>query len=91
MRATPSLPKDTEHSSVIMTARHMADAVGYLTRVANNAGLCGIAGKLTSVRSSLLKVVAGDPEDDDPAEIETISGASGQTIDGERDDGRKPS
>ena len=47
---------------------HMADAVGYLTRVANNAGLRGIAGKLTNVRTSLLKVVADGADEDDPAE-----------------------
>ena len=66
MRATSPLPSEPDDGSV--TARHMADAVGYLTRVANNAGLRGIAGKLTNVRTSLLKVVAGDADEDDPAE-----------------------
>jgi hypothetical protein len=63
MRATSPLPTETENGSVTVTARHMADAVGYLTRVATNAGLRGIAGKLTNVRTSLLKVVAIGSED----------------------------
>lgn len=65
MRATSPLPTETENGSVTVTARHMADAVGYLTRVATNAGLRGIAGKLTNVRTSLLKVVAIGSEHDE--------------------------
>ncbi len=88
MRATPSLPTETEDGSVTMTARHMADAVGYLTRVANNAGLRGIAGKLTHVRTSLLKVVAAGAEEDDPVETARVSAESSKLDEDEHDGGR---
>ncbi|MGE0565636.1 MAG: hypothetical protein AB7O50_14090 [Pseudolabrys sp.] len=42
----------------------MADAVGYLTRVASESGLVSIAGKLGHVRQSLLRVANGDSEDE---------------------------
>lgn len=74
MRASPPLPTQTDRGSVILTARHMADAVSYLTRVADNAGLRGIAGKLTHVRASLLKVAADGAEEDDADEA-VASGA----------------
>jgi hypothetical protein len=48
---------------VVVTARRMADAVEYLSRVAHDAGLCGIAGKLTRIRTNLLNVAAGESED----------------------------
>jgi hypothetical protein len=67
MRFSSPLPSEPEGGSVTMTARHMADAVGYLTRVANDAGLRSIAGKLTNVRTSLLKVMAGGADEGDPA------------------------
>jgi hypothetical protein len=51
-----------------------------LTRVANDAGLRGIAGKLTNVRTSLLKVVAGGAEHDDPVESTAKSGTNSGTI-----------
>jgi hypothetical protein len=59
---------------VTVTARHMADAVGYLTRVADTAGLRGIAGKLTNVRTSLLRVVTVGSEEDGPVETGVVSG-----------------
>jgi hypothetical protein len=47
----------------------MADAVGYLTRVATDSGLVVIAGKLVHVRQSLLRVANGDTEEKDAASI----------------------
>jgi hypothetical protein len=88
MRATSPLPGETGDGSVAMTARHMADAVGYLTRVAKNAGLRGIAGKLTHVRTSLLKVVAdGAEEDGDPGEIAPMAEESNKVDEDEHDGG----
>ncbi len=78
MAALSPLPGETEDGSVTVTARHMADAVGYLTRVAANAGLRGIAGKLTNVRTSLLKVAADGAEADDPAESTAKSAGAGK-------------
>lgn len=45
-----------------VTARRMADAVEYLMRVARDAGLSGIAVKLTTIRVNLLNVAAGQPD-----------------------------
>lgn len=45
-------------ASPAKTARHMADAVEFLTRVAKDAGLRRIAVKLARVRTSLLRVAA---------------------------------
>ena len=79
MPASSPLPSEPDDGSVTVTARHMADAVGYLTSVANNAGLRGIAGKLTNVRTSLLKVMAGGADADEPGEgaAGTEAGSSG--------------
>jgi hypothetical protein len=55
-------PRDKD-IPVGVTARHMADAVEFLTRVALEAGLSRIAGKLTNIRTNLLNVAAGEPED----------------------------
>lgn len=48
---------------VVVTARRMADAIDYLIRVARDAGLWGVAGKLGVIRINLLKVAAGEPEE----------------------------
>jgi hypothetical protein len=74
MRANSPHRNETEEGSVTVTARHMADAVGYLTRVADNAGLRGIAGKLTNVRTSLLRVVTVGSEEDGLVETGVVSG-----------------
>ena len=42
--------------------RNMADAVSYLCTVASEAGLDGIAGRLSQVRSSLRQMVARGKE-----------------------------
>jgi hypothetical protein len=86
MRATSPVPSEAEIGSVTTTARHMADAVGYLTRVANNAGLRGIAVKLTGVRTSLLKVVDAGAEDDGPAKTARVSDTSSKDDEGGHDD-----
>lgn len=54
-------PRD-KSASVTVTARHMADAVEYLARVAREAGLRRIACRLTNVQANLLNVAAGVPE-----------------------------
>jgi len=83
MRATSPRPPEGEDGSVTVTARHMADAVSYLTRVANDAGLPGIAGKLTNVRTSLLEVVAAGAEQDDSATTDS----AGRKADRDENDG----
>ena len=88
MRASSPRSPESEDGSVTVTARHMADAVGYLTRVANDAGLPGIAGKLTHVRTSLLEVVAAGAEHDDAVDISTDSAGATQPDGDENDDGR---
>jgi hypothetical protein len=82
MPATSPWSSEPDDGSVTVTARHMADAVGYLTRVANNAGLRGIAGKLTNVRTSLLKVVEGGADEDEPAESAARSATRSATRSG---------
>jgi len=52
-------PQDTERSS---TAHHMADAVGYLMRVAADAGLQTIVVKLANVRANLLTLANAQPQ-----------------------------
>lgn len=89
MRAISPLPNETEDGSVTVTARHMADAVGYLTRVADNAGLRGIARKLTNVRTSLLRVVAVGSEEDDPVETAAVSGRANKADEDKDHGGRK--
>jgi|CXWL01.1.fsa_nt_gi hypothetical protein len=66
MHQIPQTPPKQRGPSTITTARHMADAVGYLTRVASESGLLAIAGKLGHVRQSLLRVASGDSEDECP-------------------------
>ena len=45
--------------SVETTALHMADALGFLVRVASDAGLGNIAVRLAGVRASLLATEGG--------------------------------
>ncbi len=52
MRRSSTPHESTE--SVEITARHMADAIGFLMRVAVEAGLRGIALELAGVRANLL-------------------------------------
>jgi len=60
MRPARQQLKHKEDVSAVATARHMADAVDFLTRVAREAGLRGIALKLARIRSNLLTVAATD-------------------------------
>jgi hypothetical protein len=60
MGTLSSQPKEPTGQPVAITARHMADAIGFLTRVATEAGLRNIAVKLGSIRINLL-TIAGDP------------------------------
>lgn len=46
----------TDHASLRTTTRNMADAVSYLRRVAIDAGLKKTAVRLTSIRTSLLRM-----------------------------------
>lgn len=50
--------KDASPEAASVTAKHMADAVSYLMRVATEAGLRSIAAKLANVRTSLLNMAA---------------------------------
>lgn len=91
MRATSTLSDERRNRSVVTTARHMADAVSYLTRVASDAGLRGIAGKLAGVRANLLNVVAGRPEDDEASAPDGKTRLTDHASKEDRDDRRKPS
>jgi hypothetical protein len=91
MPAHQQFPEEARATSVATTARHMADAVGYLRRVAIEAGLPRIAGKLAVVRTNLLNVSAGASEDDDPDRAEDDAGALGPPGGGEGDAERKVS
>jgi hypothetical protein len=54
MRSPSPLRKGARDPSVETTALHMADAIGFLMRVAADAGLGNIEVKLAGVRASLL-------------------------------------
>jgi hypothetical protein len=49
-------PAGPSRPAVAATAYNMADALSYLVRVANGAGLSGIAGHLSAVRRQVLDV-----------------------------------
>jgi hypothetical protein len=59
MQDYSQFPQDTERST---TAHHMADAVGYLMRVAAEAGLQTIVIKLANVRANLLNLATPPSE-----------------------------
>jgi hypothetical protein len=59
MQDHSQIPQDTERAS---TAHHMADAVGYLMRVAADAGLPTIVVKLANVRANLLTLANAQPQ-----------------------------
>ena len=54
MRNSSPLRPAVPNPSVETTAHHMADAIGFLMRVATDAGLRNIAVKLAGVQASLL-------------------------------------
>ncbi len=54
MRNHPQWRKDPPNASATSTALHMADAIGYLVRVANEAGFASVALRLAGIRTSLL-------------------------------------
>jgi hypothetical protein len=54
----PSADKVAEQVRILMTARNMADAVGYLVRVADKAGLDAISRGLMRIRGKLV-VISG--------------------------------
>jgi hypothetical protein len=54
MRNSSPLRRVAPNPSVEATAHHMADAIGFLMRVADEAGLRNIVVRLAGVRASLL-------------------------------------
>lgn len=44
----------------------MADAIGYLMRVADRAGLVTVRAHLAGIRKALLVIAAGDADGDSP-------------------------
>lgn len=68
----PRTQRQDKPAPVGVTARRMADAVEFLTRVALEAGLCRIAGKLVNVRTNLLNIAAGESEEGVATEGSTI-------------------
>jgi hypothetical protein len=54
MRNHPQWRKELLDTSATSTALHMADAIGYLVRVANEAGFASVALRLAGIRTSLL-------------------------------------
>ena len=75
MHDTSQLSPD-QHGSPASTAHQMADAVGYLMRVAAEAGLPAIVVKLANIRANLLSLAnAQSPENGaDTPEGETDEG-----------------
>ena len=70
MQDYTQFPPEAERSTT--TAHNMADAVGYLMRVAADAGLQNIVVKLANIRANLLNLAnaqsqAGDVEDGETA------------------------
>jgi hypothetical protein len=88
MTARSPLHNQNQTGSVAATARHMADAVGYLRRVAMEAGLRRIAGKLANVRTNLLNVSAGVSENEEDDHPKRDAGAPTQST-GEEGDGKR--
>lgn len=76
---------------MLTTARHMADAISYLMRVAVEAKLHDIARKLADVRDSLLNIVSEDSGGGDLAKIKCTSGSQNKISNGERYDVSKDS
>jgi hypothetical protein len=68
MQDYSQIAQDTERSS---TAHHMADAVGYLMRVAADAGLQTIVVKLANIRANLLTLANAQPQAGDAEGGET--------------------
>ena len=56
MQNVSQIPPDAERSAT--TAHNMADAVGYLMRVAADAGLQTIVVKLANIRANLLHLAS---------------------------------
>ncbi len=68
MRKARSKPPDERESAALTVRRNMADAVTYLTRVAEDAGMRTVACKLAGVRLALLDPSAGDSDHPNPDE-----------------------
>jgi hypothetical protein len=60
MQNYSQIPSDAERSAT--TAHNMADAVGYLMRVAADAGLQTIVVKLANIRANLLNLANVPPQ-----------------------------
>jgi hypothetical protein len=80
------LPPDAAERSI--TVHHMADAVGYLMRVAAEAGLQTIVVKLANVRANLLNLASPQPQEGAPDSDE--SGADEGNPQEDRHERRKP-
>lgn len=61
-----SLEETGHNSTATTTAVHMADAIGYLMRVADRAGLVTVRAHLAGIRKALLVIAAGDADGDSP-------------------------
>ena len=80
MRHQSQLRKDAAEPTAAEAAVHMADAIAYLMRVADEAGLVHVAARLAGIRASLLRSRFGHAEQiafDGPK-----SGSEGSTLDG---------
>jgi hypothetical protein len=75
---------DVGDTSVVTIRRNMADAVSYLTRVAEEAGMRTVAFKLAGVRLALLDPPAG--EDREPAQADPKTTLSPPQRDGTADE-----
>jgi len=71
-------------TSVVTIRRNMADAVSYLTRIAEEAGMRTVAFKLAGVRLALLDPPAG--EDREPAPADAKAALSNPKRDGTTDE-----
>jgi hypothetical protein len=86
MQDHSQLSTDAEPSAAT-TAHHMADAVGYLMRVAAEAGLQTIAIKLAHVRANLLTLASAQSEASDAGDD---AGSDERIAQGDSYERRKP-
>ncbi len=84
-KALGEMPNASETSAVTIR-RNMADAVSYLTRVAEQAGMRTVAFKLAGVRVALLDPSLGEPEEPSDADDDPNSALPCQKPDGAADE-----
>ncbi len=80
------IPDASERTAAVAIRRNMADAVSYLTRVAEEAGMRTVAFKLAGVRVALLDPPLGGPEEPGAADNDPTSALPCHNPDGDADE-----